>query len=86
MPKNSSVATWNLRRLGQGNWGESSWLKLRMLTRIATDRRWKKSGIGVGCMLNGSGVFAFKGVGGSWISCFQQALRDFVGPGMAPLG
>ena len=26
----SAIATWNFRRLGQGNWGETSWLKLRM--------------------------------------------------------
>ena len=31
----AAIATWNRRRLGQGNWGESSWLKLRMLTKIA---------------------------------------------------
>ena len=33
----ASIATWNLRsRLGQGNWGESTWLKLKKMTGLAT--------------------------------------------------
>ena len=30
--KKYAIASWNLRRLGQGGWGETSWLKLKMVT------------------------------------------------------
>ena len=49
----SAIATWNLRRLGTGNWGETSWLKMKMLTRIAllpTKRDVGFVGGAIGCL------------------------------------
>ena len=39
--KKYALAAWNLRRLGQGGWGETSWLKLKMVTTLALKRRWR---------------------------------------------
>ena len=39
--KKYAIASWNLRRLGQGGWGETSWLKLKMVTTLALKRRWR---------------------------------------------
>ena len=58
----SAIATWNLRRLGQGNWGETSWLKLHMLTRVCAKRGWRASLLS-DCYLEGSGTFVF----GVWV-------------------
>ena len=55
-----------------------------MLTRIATDRRWKAVLVS-DCMLEGSGVFTFKGVGGSWSLIFNKRCGILLDPGMARL-
>ena len=65
----SSIATWNLRRPGQGNWGES-WLKLGMLTRTCAARGWRAILLSY-CFCDGSGAFHFKGLGGSWLVVFN---------------
>ena len=38
-----------------------------------------------GCMLEGSGVFTFKGVGGSWSLVFNKRCGILLDPGMARL-
>ena len=65
----AAIATWNLRRLGQGNWGESSWLKLRMLTRIARARGWRAILVS-DCGADGKGTFSFRGFGGFVVGYF----------------
>ena len=40
-PKRSAVATWNLRGFGRDGWGNNSWLKFRMLTKMAQSRGWR---------------------------------------------
>ena len=78
----AAIATWNLRRLGQGNWGESSWLKLRMLTKIARARGWHAILVS-DCGADGKGTFSFRGFGGSWLVIFNGRCGVVLDPGMA---
>ena len=78
----TSIATWNLRRLGQGNWGETSWLKLRMLTRMCVKRGWRAILLS-DCFCDGSGSFSFKGLGGLWVVVFNGRCGILLDPGMA---
>ena len=78
----AAIATWNLRRLGQGNWGESSWLKLRMLTKIARARGWRAILVS-DCGADGKGTFSFRGVGGSWLVIVNGRCGVVLDPGMA---
>ena len=55
-----------------------------MLTRIATDRRWKAVLVS-DCMLEDSGIFTFKGVGGSLSLVFNRRCGILLDPGMARL-
>ena len=78
----SSIATWNLRRLGQGNWGETSWLKLRMLTRMCAARGCRAILLS-DCFCDGSGSFSFRGLGGSWLVVFNGRCGILLVPAMA---
>ena len=78
----SAIATWNLRRLGTGNWGETSWLKMKMLTRIALQRGWRSVLIS-DCGAEGKGTYEFKGFGGSWLVIFNGRCGILLDPGMA---
>ena len=78
----AAIATWNLRRLGQGNWGESSWLKLRMLTKMARARGWRAILVSE-CGTDGKGTFSFRGFGGSWLFIFNGRCGVVLDPGMA---
>ena len=78
----SAIATWNLRRLGTGNWGETSWLKMKMLTRIALQRGWRSVLIS-DCGGEGEGTFELKDFGGSWLFVFNGRCGVLLDPGMA---
>ena len=55
-----------------------------MLTRVATDRRWKAVLVS-DCTLESSGVFTFKGFGGSWSLVFSKRCGLLLDLGMARL-
>ena len=80
-PQNT-IATWNLRRLGQGNWGDGFWLKMRMLVRLALSRGWRAILVS-DCGAEGKGVFEFKGLGGIWLVVFNGRCGVVLDPGMA---
>ena len=81
-PKRSAIAAWNLRRLGQGGFGETSWLKLRACTRLAVRRGWRSILIS-DCMADAPGSFSFRGPGGNWLLLFNCRCGVFLDPGMA---
>ena len=78
----SAIATWNLRRLGTRNWGETSWLKMKMLTCVALQRGWRSVFIS-DCGAEGKGTFRFKSFGGSCLDIFNGRCGVFLDPGMA---
>ena len=77
-----SIASWNLRRLGQGGWGETNWLKLKKVTSIALRRRWRAVLIS-DCWADAPGTFEFKGPGGTWLLVFNCRSGVLLDPGMA---
>ena len=64
------------------NWGETSWLKMKMLTRIALQRGWRSVLIS-DCGAESKGTFEFKGFGGSWLVVFNGRCGVLLDPGMA---
>ena len=76
------MAAWNLRRLGQGGFGETSWLKLRACTRFAVRRGWR-SVLVLDCMVETPGSFSFRGPGGNWLLIFNCRCGVLLDPGMA---
>ena len=79
----SAIASWSLRRLGQGNWGETTWLKLWMLTRIICAKRGWRAVLLSDCYLEGSGTFSFRDLGGSLLAVFNSRCGFLLDPGMA---
>ena len=81
-PKRSAIAAWNLRRLGQGGFGESSWLKLRACTRLAVRRGWRSILVS-DCMMGTPGSYSFRCPGGNWLLVFNCRCGVLLDPGMA---
>ena len=78
----TSIAAWNLRRLGQGNWGESTWLELKKMTSLAIVRGWRAVLIS-DCYTEGKGTFSFRGIGGKWLVVYNGRCGVLLDPGMA---
>ena len=78
-PKRSAIAAWNLRRLGQGGFGETSWLKLRACTRLAVRRGWRSILIS-DCMADEPGSLLFSWSWWELVVAFQLSLWCFVRP------
>ena len=79
-----AIASWNLRRLGFGGWGETSWLKLKMVTSLAVKRRWRAILIS-DCNVDEAGSYTFKGPGGYWLLLFNCRCGILLDPGMAKM-
>ena len=67
--KKHAIASWNLRRLGEGGWGETSWLKLKVVMSLALKRRWRAVLV-TDCWADAPETFEFKGFGGRWLLVF----------------
>ena len=80
--KKYAIASWNLRRLGQGGWGETSWLNMKMVTTLALKRRWRAVLV-TDCWADAPGTFEFKGPGGKWLLVFNCRSGVLLDPGMA---
>ena len=77
----ASIATWNLRRLGQGNWEETTWLKLKKMTSLAIVRGWRAVLIS-DCYTEGKGTFSFRGTGGTWLVVYNGRCGILLDPGI----
>ena len=81
-PKRTAVATWNLRGIGRDGWAQNSWLKVRMVLRMAKTRRWRALLI-TDCCANEPGTIKIRGLGGHWLLVFGCRSGVFLDPGLA---
>ena len=81
-PKRAAIASWNLRRLGQGGFSQTSWLKLRTCVRIAVRRGWRAVLVS-DCMTDEPGSFSFRGSGGDWVLVYNRRCGVLLDPGLA---
>ena len=78
----SPKATWNLRGIGRDGRWQNSWLKLRMITKMAQSRGWRAVLI-TDCYGQEPGTIKLRGPGGHWILCFAVRSGILLDPGLA---